>query len=250
MKSLSKDTVHNAIDLLRNGKSSRNVSRELGISVTSAQRIQKKDKENIPPPKMGSPIKVSETTRRNLARQFDTRILTTLREGQHVVQALEGKQVCTRSIRKYIGMEGLKTYVQQKKPDLTKNQMAARYQFAKDHLKWTVEDWKRVMFSDETIISRVGSYGRKFYYKRPQNKLPGLVSIKRVKQGGGGRMMIWGCITYYGVGDACWIPGKVNSSTYLEVLQDYLLSSRDWFGMDPGTFIFSKTTQRYTQPEL
>lgn len=32
-------------------------------------------------------------------------------------------------------------------------------------------------------------------------------------QGGGGR--IWGCITYYGVGDACWIPGKVDSAAYV-----------------------------------
>ena len=52
--------------------------------------------------------------------------------------------------------------------------------------------------------------------------------------------MLWGCMTHYGVGDASWVPGKINSEDYLEVLHDYVLASRDWFDMDPETFIFQQ----------
>ena len=42
-------------------------------------------------------------------------------------------------------------------------------------------------------------------------------------------------MTYYGVGDASWVPGKINSEDYLKVLHDYVLASHDWFDMDPET---------------
>ena len=65
----------------------------------------------------------------------------------------------------YLKKENLSTFVKQRVPDLTEIHIQNRYKFAKAHLKWTVEDWKNVMFSDETIISRVGCYGRKYYFK-------------------------------------------------------------------------------------
>jgi hypothetical protein len=59
-------------------------------------------------------------------------------------------------------------------------------------------------------------------------------------QGGGGKMMIWGCITFFGPGDAGWIQGKVDSDSYLDVVRDYVRQSRDWWGMDQETFIFQQ----------
>ena len=52
--------------------------------------------------------------------------------------------------------------------------------------------------------------------------------------------MFWGCITYYGVGDACWLQGKVDADAYVDVLKDYVLQSRDWYCMDPATFVFQQ----------
>lgn len=244
MKPLSKSTVQNATIQLRQGKSCQEVSKNLNISISSAQRIRKDDKGNIPVPKGGRPSKVSERTRRTLARDFDTGELETLKEGQQLVESTEGVQVDKRSIRRYLKMENMKTYVKQKRPDLTKSQMDARYKFAKDHLNWTVEDWKNVMFSDETIISRIGSYGRKFYYKRPGDKNLRPHHVKKTKQGGGGKMMIWGCITCYGPGDACWFQDKVDAVTYVDVLKDYVFGSRDYHSMDPTNFVFQQDNAR------
>ena len=137
-------------------------------------------------------------------------------------------QVHEKTIRNYTNSEGLKAYVQQTNPMLTKKHREAGYRFAKEHIHWTVDDWKWMMFSDETIISRIGSFGRKFYYKRPEHKLIQEHQIKKTKQGGGGgKIMIWGCIIYFGVEDACWHPGKINAEAYINTLNDYVLQSRD-----------------------
>lgn len=238
MKQLRPSTVHDATARLRQGKSVRETAREGGISIRQVLKIRESDKENIPEPRAGRHSKVSDNTKRILARKFDSGKITSLREGQQLIQSLNGVQVHIKSVWNYISKEGLKGYVQQKKPDLSEKHMHARLQFAKDHVHWTVDEWKNVMFSDETIISRIGSFGRKFYYKRPGNNSVQPHQVQSKKQGGGGKIMVWGCMTYYGVGDACWLPKKVNADTYVSVLDDYVLASRDWYRMNKRQFIF------------
>ncbi|KAF9994912.1 hypothetical protein BGZ80_007658, partial [Entomortierella chlamydospora] len=77
-----------------------------------------------------------------LARKFTTGELQTLKDGQAFVQSVEAVHVGERSIRNYLNIEGLKTYLKQKKPGLTDKQKKIRYQFAKNHLHWTIDDWK------------------------------------------------------------------------------------------------------------
>jgi transposase len=240
MKRLSKSIVDDAIVMSRNGKSAREVSRTLGISVGSVLNIRKRGLDNMPESKKGGPWKVSKTTRRHLAREYDTGHIQTLRGGQQLVQSAEGVQVHARTVERYIHIEGLKTYVQRKKPDLTKEQMAARYTFAREHLDWTMNDWRNIMFSHETTISRIGSYGRKFYRRRPGNTRPESNPTRKTKQGGGGKMMIWGCMTYNGLGDACRLQQGLDSQLYVKVLQDYLIASRNYRGLNPAKFIFQQ----------
>jgi hypothetical protein len=44
---------------------------------------------------------------------------------------------------------GLGHRIEQKKPWLRPEQKEARLKFARDHIHWTEEDWKRVVWSDE-----------------------------------------------------------------------------------------------------
>jgi len=238
MKPLSKLIVQEAISLFKQGKSIREVSGALHISISSAGRIKRRNKEDLPMPKFGRPYKVSKVTRRHIAREFDIGTLRTLKEGQREVELIEGIHVDERSIRKYLKTEHLETYLKQRMPDLTDDQKKARYNFAKKHLHWTCEDWKKVMFSDEVTFSRIDDRVSRHYYKRPEEKTLRPHHMKRAKQGGGGRMMVWGCVTYYGVGDASWIQGRINSEAYIEILHDYVFSSRDWYNIDPANFIF------------
>ena len=55
----------------------------------------------------------------------------------------------------------MKAVMKKKKPFLSKKHRKARMDFALTHQHWTVEDWKKVVWSDETKINRLGSDGRK-----------------------------------------------------------------------------------------
>ena len=116
--------------------------------------------------------------------------------------------------------------------------MYARKMFAKEHIKWSVSDWKNVMFSDECSIHRIKPFGTQYYYSNDEHRFRHPHHFKQKMQGGGGRIMVWGCITAHGVGDLCWVEGTMNAEYYETVLRDYLAASRDWYSMDPAKFIF------------
>jgi len=56
--------------------------------------------------------------------------------------------------------------------------------------------------------------------------------------GGGGKVQVWGCITYNGVGDLEWVDGAMEKEHYCDILRSYVVPSCQWNSMDPGTFIF------------
>ena len=41
-----------------------------------------------------------------------------------------------------------------------------RLRWANEHKDWTIDDWKRVVWSDETKINRFGSDGAQWYWKQ------------------------------------------------------------------------------------
>ena len=61
---------------------------------------------------------------------------------------------------------GLKAVAKKKRPFLTKKHRKETMDFALTHKDWTVEDWKTVVWSDETKINRLGSDGRKWVWKK------------------------------------------------------------------------------------
>ena len=67
--------------------------------------------------------------------------------------------------------------------------------------------------------------------------------------------MIWGCMTYHGVGFMCKIDGIMNQHVYKDILQDKLLKIIDWYDMKPEDVIFQqdndpKHTAKSVQKQL
>ncbi len=121
MRRLPQETVQKATVQLRNGKSAHEVPRALDISISAAINIRKDDEENIPPPKVGRPSKVSKATNRYLAREYDTGQIKTLLDGQRLLQSMGGVHVQKKTVWNYLKEEGLRGYVCPKKPRLTKD---------------------------------------------------------------------------------------------------------------------------------
>jgi hypothetical protein len=123
---------------------------------------------------------------------------------------------------------------------LSKRHKKARLDWAVAHQYWTVDDWKRVVFSDETKINCLGSDGRKFVWKMPGKKELSDRLVEGTVKFGGGSVMIWGCMMWDGVGYACKIDGKMDANLYCQILQEDMQKSLDYYGRSCDDTIFQQ----------
>ena len=129
--------------------------------------------------------------------------------------------------------------VKSKRPLLSVKYCKAYLDFAYAHKDWTLEDWKKVVWSNETKINRLGSDGCKWVWKKAGEGLSDRLVEGTVKFGGG-FLMMWGCMTWQGVGYAAKIDGRMNGDLYLQILKYELLNSLQFHGLDPPDIIFQQ----------
>ena len=109
--------------------------------------------------------------------------------------------------------------------------------FAIAHQHWTVEDWKKVVWSDETKINRLRSDGRKWAWKKLGEGLSDRL-VQGTMKFGGGSVMVWGCMMWEGTGYAVRIDGRMDAELYTRILDDNLQASLDFHSKTPYNIIF------------
>jgi len=57
---------------------------------------------------------------------------------------------------------------------------------------------------------------------------------------GGGSLMIWGCMLWDGVGNACKIDGRMDGELYTKILDDELQGSLTYYGKNSSSIIFQQ----------
>ncbi|KAG0755859.1 hypothetical protein G6F22_020473 [Rhizopus arrhizus] len=67
------------------------------------------------------------------------------------------KIISAETVRKSLRRSGLTSFLKPQKPLLSEVNRRKRLDWALDHVDWTIEDWKRVIWSDETKVNRFGS---------------------------------------------------------------------------------------------
>ena len=60
--------------------------------------------------------------------------------------------ISRRSVLRVLKAAGINYVKLIKKPGLTDKMKAARLKFCRDHAGWTLEDWKNVIWTDETSV--------------------------------------------------------------------------------------------------
>ena len=125
----------------------------------------------------------------------------------------------SQTVHCHLRKAGIKTVVKQKHLLLSKRHRREQLDFALSHEDWTVEDWKHVIWSDKTKINCIGSDGRKWAWKRAGEGLSDRLVEGTVKFGGGS-VMLWGCMTWEGVGFAHGIEDKMDADLYFQILEE------------------------------
>ena len=145
--------------------------------------------------------------------------------------------VSADTVRSALKDNGLRAVIKKKKPRLFARHKRQRLEFAKVHKDWTIEDWKKVIWSDETKVNRLRSDGREWTWK----KLGSLTldqHVQKTVKHGGGSLMMWGCMTAQGVGFACRIDSTMDAELYTSILRDELIQTLEYCGLDNNEIVF------------
>ncbi len=96
--------------------------------------------------------------------------------------------------------------------------------WANAHLKWTVSNWKSVLWSDESKFDiLVGNHGRRVLWAKEEGDLPACYQHWAQKPPS---LMVWGCISAYGMDSLHVLEGTINAERYKKVLEKHMLPSR------------------------
>lgn len=174
---------------------------------------------------------------RNLVRLVSSGKISNASEAQQHLKSEYNITLSSNSVRRALRRNGLQSRVKQKKPLLKKKHRQQRLLFAKKYKNWTVDDWKQVIWSDETTINLYGSDGRSYCWKRPGEQLQPH-HIKPTVKYGRGSIFVWGCITSQGVGYMCRIEGRMDAELYQSILGDELMRTLTWYGLEKNQVIF------------
>lgn len=239
MKPLSASTRDRIIQMLKENRSSRQISSKLAVSHSTVNRIRSQHVPEVSKSKAGRPKKISATTERWMVREITSGKVDNAAQLKRQVRRLMGTHLSIDTVRRSLKKQGLKAAVKKKRPRLLARHKKERLDFAKRYQHWTVEDWKRVIWSDETKINRIGSDGRQWVWKRSGEALSDR-SVQGTVKFGGGSLMVWGCMTALGVGFATRIEGGIDAKLYVSILDDELQQSIDYYNLDRDTIIFQQ----------
>jgi transposase len=227
------------IALREKGCTIRDISSKTKLKLRTVQSVLHKWKlhhsiQDIP--KTGRPSIVDDRTSRRLARMAQSGEVSTAPELAQAAASQDIAQISASSARRELHHAGLQAKHMVRKPLLTREHKRKRLEFASAHRDWTVDKWKQVIFSDETVITAVSSDSHKLRWTKPTRRLNPKLLVPTVR-GGGLAIMVWGCISQYGFHDLILLDGTVDAKGYVAVLKDYLIPIiQQYFGRRPCLF--------------
>ena len=130
--------------------------------------------------------------------------------------------ISPRTIRRRLDEAGLFGRVARKGPPLTTEHQRERLSFARGYRHMTVEDWKLVVFSDETHI-HLGQRGQ-IWVQRPVSTAYDAEYI-RPKTAHPPRISVWGMFTSRGVGDIHLFQENLDAKLMNNILNQHLIQS-------------------------
>lgn len=138
----------------------------------------------------GWPPKLNERNERTIIRRLLIGEYTTAVSLTKSIQVNEDIEVSAETIRRVLRKNGFATRAKRKKPLLSKKHREKRLDFAKKFKDWTVQDWSRVVWSDESKFQIFSSDGREYCWRK-QEKLLKDAHIKPTVKFGGGSVFVW-----------------------------------------------------------
>ena len=171
MKSTSAAQRASVAFLLKDRYSLCQIQAKTGLEKSTVGRIGKElelDKENHPG---GHPAKLIPCDKQIIIRQITTGKLDTAVQVTKFINNVLPNPVHPQTIRNVLKKDGFRAGTKRKVPLLKKTHQQQRLKWALEHANWTVEDFKRILWTDETKINRIGSDGKVYVWKKQEESI-------------------------------------------------------------------------------
>lgn len=167
----------------------------------------------------GRPKIMNEREERRLVRTFlsqpGTSIKSVIKNQNQVPIAKQ--PVSRRTVRRTLRRRKLVPRVSSKGSEIVKVNQKKRLQFANDHVHWTVDDWSRIVFSDESKLFPKRTVTRVFWSRAQDPRSPPLEESLERKS-----VNVWGYMRYDGIVELYRFDGNMNQKTYVNRMQEAL----------------------------
>lgn len=214
----------------------RQIALNSNISIGSVSNIKKRLDNNTAGPSRqgncGAKRKTSVQDDRSLKRMIQRQPLVTAKQMRGHLSSALGIEVSDRTVRRRLKSLGVKSVIPRKVPKLTPAMKKKRLRFAKAHAQWTIHDWRKVCFSDESTFEVQLSHSNRVWHL-PNSPRPVKQTVKHPT-----KVMVWGMISHKGGGRLHVVENMMNQHQYLQVMQNRMLPQvREWF--EPGeSYVF------------
>lgn len=205
------------VDKLEEGKSQMHVAKELNLGKSTVQSIWKKYidtgsvKDRV---RSGRPRKTTEHERRILCRESKKNPFYCAARLKNEVKFKEEISVVT--VRRILCNEGIFGRIAARKPLLNVTQIKKRLKWCKDYNKWSINEWRKIIFSDECKFE-IFSNRRKIVRRPIGTKFKSRYVSKSIKYGKFS-LMVWGAIKGDGSKLLIKCPHRLDSAGYQSVL--------------------------------
>ncbi len=224
---------------------------KMGRCSPICERVHKKIveyfKNNVPQCQIAKALQISSSTVHNIIKRFRETGEISVRKGQGQRPLLDArglralrrhcithrhdsvtditkwaqeyfqKPLSVNTIRRAICRCQLKLYHAKRKPYVNMVQKCHRVLWANTHLKWTVSKWKSVLWSDESKFDiLVGNHGCHVLRAKDEGDLPACYQRSVQKPAS---LMVWGCISAYGMDSLHVLEGNMNAERYIKVFR-------------------------------
>jgi len=143
------------------------------------------------------------------------------------------EKISESTVRNRLKEANLNGRVARKKPYLRTVNKKKRLQSAKEHEHWTVEDWKKVVWSDESSFTLFRTTGRTWVRRRPGEEYKEECLQPTIKHSGG-KIQVWGSFMDGQTSKLFWIKEIMNKEVYKKILRFQFLPAIKAFAEKRG----------------
>lgn len=226
-KNISTEKRAQIVILKQTGKSYRDIARILQISKSAAQRAVVRFEDtgsNIDRKRPGQPRKTSKKIDDKLYNISNANRFKSASDIRAEINERLDAPISLSTVKSRLRDKGMIGRVAIKKPLLRPINKQKRVKFAREHISWTINQWKTVLWTDESKFELFGSHRRQYCRRKVNERLNPKCIAPNVKHGGGS-VMVWGCFSFSGAGSLFKIDGILNKEQYHSILQRHAIPS-------------------------